>query len=67
MPTTDENGINTYDNNNYSAPVHAVIGMAGFTLDKFKTDVSRSFYPSQVCLYVIYMYIFMPSYVIGEV
>uniref|UniRef100_A0A2N9EWZ4 Purple acid phosphatase n=1 Tax=Fagus sylvatica TaxID=28930 RepID=A0A2N9EWZ4_FAGSY len=41
MPTTDENGINTYDNNNYSAPVHAVIGMAGFTLDKFKTDVDN--------------------------
>ncbi|XP_050283475.1 probable inactive purple acid phosphatase 27 [Quercus robur] len=38
MPTMDENGISTYDNSNYSAPVHAVMGMAGFTLDKFKTD-----------------------------
>ncbi|XP_028760592.1 probable inactive purple acid phosphatase 27, partial [Neltuma alba] len=35
MPTKDAKGIDTYDNKNYSAPVHAVIGMAGFTLDKF--------------------------------
>jgi hypothetical protein len=35
MPTTDENGIDTYDNNNYIAPVQAIIGMAGFTLDNF--------------------------------
>jgi hypothetical protein len=38
MPTTDENGIDTYDNSNYSAPVQAVIGMAGFTLDNFTTN-----------------------------
>ncbi|XP_059434869.1 probable inactive purple acid phosphatase 27 [Corylus avellana] len=38
MPIADENGIYTYDNSNYSAPVHAVIGMAGFTLDNFTTD-----------------------------
>ncbi|CAK9147487.1 unnamed protein product, partial [Ilex paraguariensis] len=35
MPKKDENGIDTYDNTNYSAPVHSIIGMAGFTLDKF--------------------------------
>ncbi|KAL2478371.1 putative inactive purple acid phosphatase 27 [Forsythia ovata] len=35
MPKKDENGIDTYDNTNYSAPVHAVIGMAGFSLDGF--------------------------------
>ncbi|EYU46049.1 hypothetical protein MIMGU_mgv1a017799mg, partial [Erythranthe guttata] len=35
MPTKDGNGIDTYDNSNYTAPVHAVIGMAGFTLDGF--------------------------------
>ncbi|PHT94738.1 hypothetical protein T459_02620 [Capsicum annuum] len=35
LPTKDASGIDTYDNTNYRAPVHAVIGMAGFTLDKF--------------------------------
>uniref|UniRef100_A0A164VFR4 Purple acid phosphatase n=1 Tax=Daucus carota subsp. sativus TaxID=79200 RepID=A0A164VFR4_DAUCS len=35
MPTKDGNGIDTYDNTNYQAPVHAVIGMAGFSLDSF--------------------------------
>ncbi|KAI3450185.1 hypothetical protein Pfo_006850 [Paulownia fortunei] len=35
MPTKDGNGIDTYDNTNYTAPVHAVIGMAGFKLDSF--------------------------------
>jgi hypothetical protein len=29
------NGVDTYNNTNYKAPVHAVIGMAGFTLDSF--------------------------------
>jgi hypothetical protein len=42
MPTKDVNGVDTYDNSNYSAPVQAVIGMAGFTLDNFTTDVSSS-------------------------
>ncbi|KAA8537299.1 hypothetical protein F0562_027014 [Nyssa sinensis] len=35
MPKKDGNGIDVYDNSNYSAPVQAIIGMAGFTLDKF--------------------------------
>ncbi|CAA3006733.1 probable inactive purple acid phosphatase 27 [Olea europaea subsp. europaea] len=35
MPKKERNGIDTYDNTKYSAPVHAVIGMAGFSLDKF--------------------------------
>lgn len=39
MPTKDKNGMDTYDGRNYSAPVHAVIGMAGFTLDKFSNNV----------------------------
>ncbi|KAB1224922.1 putative inactive purple acid phosphatase 27 [Morella rubra] len=39
VPTKDKNGIDIYDHSNYSAPVHAVIGMAGFTLDKFPNDV----------------------------
>ncbi|XP_073037547.1 probable inactive purple acid phosphatase 27 isoform X1 [Primulina eburnea] len=38
MPKKDSNGIDTYDNTNYSAPVHAVIGMAGFNLDDFSTN-----------------------------
>ncbi|KAK7263945.1 hypothetical protein RJT34_31544 [Clitoria ternatea] len=39
MPTKDKSGVDTYDNRNYSAPVHAIIGMAGFTLDKFSNHV----------------------------
>ncbi|KAG2671755.1 hypothetical protein I3760_13G010100 [Carya illinoinensis] len=39
MPKKDRNGIDTYDHSNYSAPLHAVIGMAGFSLDKFPNDV----------------------------
>ncbi|KAH1141050.1 hypothetical protein GLYMA_12G012000v4 [Glycine max] len=39
MPAKDKNGVDTYDGRNYSAPVHAVIGMAGFTLDKFSSNV----------------------------
>lgn len=35
MPTKDGNGIDIYDNSNYKAPVQAVVGMAGFTLDNF--------------------------------
>ncbi|KAF3437453.1 hypothetical protein FNV43_RR20206 [Rhamnella rubrinervis] len=44
MPTKDKKGIDVYDHSNYTAPVHAVIGMAGFTLDKFdlKNDWSIS-------------------------
>ncbi|XVF40823.1 hypothetical protein PTKIN_Ptkin01aG0147100 [Pterospermum kingtungense] len=37
MPTKDGKGIDTYDNSisNYKAPVQAIVGMAGFTLDNF--------------------------------
>ncbi|CAI9765012.1 unnamed protein product [Fraxinus pennsylvanica] len=38
MPEKDTNGTDTYDNTGYSAPVHAVIGMAGFSLDEFSTN-----------------------------
>ncbi|KAL5760345.1 hypothetical protein ACOSQ2_019183 [Xanthoceras sorbifolium] len=41
MPKKDENGVDTYDHSNYSAPVQAVIGMAGFNLDKFPDDVDN--------------------------
>ncbi|TYH32802.1 hypothetical protein ES332_D13G015200v1 [Gossypium tomentosum] len=38
MPEKDKNGIDTYDNTNYTAPVQAIVGMAGFSLDKFPDD-----------------------------
>ncbi|KAJ4972210.1 hypothetical protein NE237_005309 [Protea cynaroides] len=40
MPIKDANGTDTYYNKNYSAPVHAVIGMAGFSLDQFPSNAS---------------------------
>ncbi|XP_050234246.1 probable inactive purple acid phosphatase 27 [Mercurialis annua] len=39
MPTKDANGTDTYDHSNYVAPVHTVIGMAGFRLDNFPPSV----------------------------
>ncbi|KAI5389863.1 hypothetical protein KIW84_075244 [Lathyrus oleraceus] len=38
MPIKDQKGVDTYNNRNYSAPVHAIIGMAGFTLDELPDD-----------------------------
>ncbi|KAI3987071.1 hypothetical protein MKX01_036861 [Papaver californicum] len=38
MPTKGRDGIDMYDNTNYTAPVHVVIGMAGFKLDKFSEN-----------------------------
>lgn len=35
MPKKDANGIDTYDNSNYTAPVHAIVGAGGFVLDSF--------------------------------
>jgi len=40
MPRKDENGVDTYDGRNYSAPVQVVIGMGGFTLDNFSNNVT---------------------------
>lgn len=40
MPIKDQKGVDTYNNRNYSAPVHAIIGMAGFTLDELPDDVT---------------------------
>ncbi|PQQ15978.1 putative inactive purple acid phosphatase 27 [Prunus yedoensis var. nudiflora] len=48
LPVKDKNGIDTYDHSNYSAPVHAVIGMAGFTLDKFPTGVNNPWSLSRI-------------------
>lgn len=42
MPVKDANGIDTYNSNNYSAPVQAVIGMAGFKLDDFPNNAADS-------------------------
>ncbi|KAJ4711571.1 Purple acid phosphatase [Melia azedarach] len=42
MPKKDKNGIDTYDHSNYSAPVQAIIGMAGFSLDKFTNNATWS-------------------------
>ncbi|KAJ4971659.1 hypothetical protein NE237_004758 [Protea cynaroides] len=39
IPTKDADGTDTYDHRNYSAPVHVIIGMAGFALDKFPSIV----------------------------
>lgn len=44
MPRKDSDGIDTYDHSNYTAPVQAVIGMGGFTLDKFPDDINVSIY-----------------------
>ncbi|KAM7262532.1 hypothetical protein ACFE04_000215 [Oxalis oulophora] len=34
-PSKDANGIDTYNNSNYKAPIQLVVGMAGFSLDTF--------------------------------
>lgn len=39
MPSKDLNGIDTYDQRNYTAPIHSIIGMAGFSLDNFSNSV----------------------------
>ncbi|KAJ3675211.1 hypothetical protein LUZ60_004253 [Juncus effusus] len=35
MPIKGKDGVDTYQNNNYTAPVHVMAGMAGFELDGF--------------------------------
>ncbi|GAB2212653.1 hypothetical protein Droror1_Dr00020632 [Drosera rotundifolia] len=39
IPVKGADGVDTYDQTNYTAPVQAVIGMAGFTLDNFSSSV----------------------------
>jgi len=39
IPTKDANGIDVYDNSNYTAPVHAIVGAGGFSLDNFPNNV----------------------------
>ncbi|CAN6444135.1 unnamed protein product [Victoria cruziana] len=38
MPSKGSDGVDTYDQSNYTAPVHVIIGMAGFTLNNFTDD-----------------------------
>lgn len=64
MPTKDQNGVDTYDNRNYTAPVHAIIGMAGFTLDNFSNDVILIFYLLQEN-YLIYIYSYIQAWSSG--
>ena len=35
MPKKDANGIDTYGDNNYTVPVHTIVGTGGFILDSF--------------------------------
>ena len=39
MPAKDANGIDIYDNSNDTAPVHAIVGAGGFSLDNFPNNV----------------------------
>ncbi|XP_078182852.1 nucleotide pyrophosphatase/phosphodiesterase-like isoform X2 [Carex rostrata] len=39
VPRKGKNGIDTYYNSNYTAPVHVIVGMAGFSLDSFPSNV----------------------------
>lgn len=62
MPRKDSSGIDTYHNSNYAAPVHAIIGMAGFTLDQFPNQVKHYIYisvQSYICMYNIDMYVYV--------
>ncbi|XP_066309836.1 probable inactive purple acid phosphatase 27 [Miscanthus floridulus] len=38
MPTKDKSGIDVYDNSNYTAPVHVIVGAGGFSLDNFPNN-----------------------------
>ncbi|CAO2166715.1 unnamed protein product [Urochloa humidicola] len=48
MPKKDASGIDTYDNSNYTAPVHAIVGAGGFNLDKFPKIVLNKWSSSRV-------------------
>jgi len=48
MPTKDASGIDVYDNSNYTAPVHAIVGAGGFSLDNFPNNV-RVIETSHIC------------------
>ncbi|XP_008661068.1 probable inactive purple acid phosphatase 24 [Zea mays] len=47
-PKKDASGIDTYDNNKYTAPVHATVRAGGFSLDKFPRIVLNKWSLSRV-------------------
>ncbi|OEL18320.1 hypothetical protein BAE44_0020663 [Dichanthelium oligosanthes] len=49
MPKKDASGTDTYDNSNYTTPVHAIVGSGGFSLDKFPKIVVRAVTKPFVC------------------
>ncbi|WKA02221.1 hypothetical protein VitviT2T_020435 [Vitis vinifera] len=51
MPGKDWSGTAVYDNSNYTAPVQAVIGMAGFSLDKFPANIENNWSLSRISEY----------------
>lgn len=55
------NGVDTYNNTDYKAPVHAVIGMAGFTLDSFSTAVSRPLTLPDLDLLLLWRVLWKPT------
>ncbi|KAL6616223.1 hypothetical protein ACP70R_038493 [Stipagrostis hirtigluma subsp. patula] len=48
MPKKDASGVDTYDNSNYTAPIHAIVGAGGFNLDKFPKIAERRWSLSRV-------------------
>ncbi|CAO2182616.1 unnamed protein product [Urochloa humidicola] len=48
MPKKDASGIDTYDNSNYTAPVQAIVGAGGFSLDKFPKIVLNKWSSSRI-------------------
>ncbi|KAF8716745.1 hypothetical protein HU200_025830 [Digitaria exilis] len=48
MPTKDANGIDVYDNSNYTTPIHAIVGAGGFSLDNFPKIVLHNWSSSRV-------------------
>nr|CAB3474537.1 unnamed protein product [Digitaria exilis] len=48
MPTKDANGIDVYDSSNYTAPIHAIVGAGGFSLDNFPKIVLHKWSSSRV-------------------
>ncbi|EES01609.1 probable inactive purple acid phosphatase 27 [Sorghum bicolor] len=47
-PKKDASRIDTYDNSKYTAPVHAIVGAGGFSLDKFPKIVLNKWSLSRV-------------------
>uniref|UniRef100_A0A0D9V6T2 Purple acid phosphatase n=1 Tax=Leersia perrieri TaxID=77586 RepID=A0A0D9V6T2_9ORYZ len=48
MPKKDAKGIDTYDNSNYTAPVHVIVGAGRFSLDGFPKNKLASWSLSRI-------------------